>query len=203
MNRRTTRVIRDRLVEIAARLLSRRLAGAEKWEDLYDLGLPGLHLAKTQWDGRGEFEPFAIERIRWAMLDELRKQKRGARSMAVAATELSARENGRPYAEVVRVEDPQHEAEISIDDVVDGGGANYHVDLAAADGVEKDADRMRLRRAVKELPTPEDKVMEAYYYKGMTFAEIGKELGMGETTAFECHARAMRRLRKLFGSDGD
>ena len=33
--------------------------------------------------------------------------------------------------------------------------------------------------------------------------QIGKELGMGETTAFECHARAMRRLRKLFGSDGD
>ena len=56
---------------------------------------------------------------------------------------------------------------------------------------------------VDEMPTPEDKVMEAYYYKGMTFAEIGKELGMGETTAFECHARAMRRLRKLFGSDGD
>jgi RNA polymerase sigma factor (sigma-70 family) len=195
---RPPRIIRDRIVETAARMVSRRLHSRVPWEELYDLGLPGLHLAKLAWDGRGMFEAFAHQRIRWVIIDELRKRRRTSGPMAMAAAELAATEHARSVREVAVSETAQEDAEGSIDDIVDGGGANFFVDVEAATVVEDDAERIRLRRAVKELPPPEDKVIEAYYYEGMTFAEIAEELGMGETTANDAHARAVRRLKKLF-----
>lgn len=199
---RPTRVIRDRIVETAARMVSRRLHGRVPWEELYDLGLPGLHLAKTAWDGRGMFEAFAHQRIRWVIIDELRKQRRTSGPMAMAAAELAATQHARSVRQVAVSETPQEDAEGSIDDVVDGGAANFFVDVAAATVVEDDAERIRLRRAVDELPPPEDKIIDGYYYQGKTFAEISQELGMGETTANDAHARAVRRLKKLFKESG-
>lgn len=188
---------RDRLVEICARLISRRTTGQVRWEDVYDLGIPALVEAKAEWDGRGVFEPFALQRVRWAMLDGLRKRRREPVTMALAAAELSARQNAKTVADVVRAGDDHPAiAELSIDDVVDEAAFDYALDLGALREAEEAAERQKVRRAVKALPPPQDEVMERYVYKGETFADVATALGLTPPAVFKIHAAAVQSLKQ-------
>jgi len=199
--RRPAGPIRDRLTETVARQLERRLGRSVPWEELYDMGLPALHAAKTAWNGQGRFEAFAMQRLRWKMLDELRKRRRDSQSMALAAAELAARRHALTEDQLHRSHAPQRDAELNIDDIVDSACASYAIDVAAGEVVPHDADRMRLRRAVEELPPPEDQVIDRYCYLGQTFEEVASHLGIGESTAMDIHGRAVKRLQRLF-ADG-
>lgn len=191
---------RHKLVAIVAWLMFKRLGGRVSFEELYDLGVPGLAVAHHEWDGKGPFEPFAMARIRWAMIDELRKRRRDPVIMALTAVELSADNHSHTAEELARaggnVEDAAGE---SIDEIVDNAGGNLSVDVCGAERVEEDIERIRLRRAVKELPPPQDEVMDRYVYQGETFKEIGEALSLSGAAVFKIHEAAVRTLVRLLG----
>lgn len=198
MIRRPPGPARDRLTEIVARQMERRLSRSVSWEELYDLGLPAAHAAKLAWNGQGRFEPFAMERIRWKILDELRKRRREEQSMALAASELSARQHAMTEDQLHRSHTPQRDAEVNIDEIVDGAALNYAIDVEAGEVVAHNSDRMRLRQAVDELPPPEDQVIHRYCYLGETFDEVASHLALAEATVRGIHGRAISRLKRLF-----
>ena len=188
---------RDDRVSAAARAVATRIQHRISEGELYDIGLPGLHFAEKAWDGRGDFDAFAIQRISWYILDELRRARkhdvvvRAAASAELAAEQYALSETS-PHATFHQEED----AAKSIEEMIEAGAANFAMELVAADDVEEDVERMKLRRAVEELPPPEDEVVHGYYYEGKTFAELSRDLNMGETTAVDAHARAIGRLKQ-------
>jgi RNA polymerase sigma factor for flagellar operon FliA len=198
MNRRGNEPVRDRLVELTASAMATRLGGRRHFDELYDLGVFGLVSARREWDGRGQFEPFAMERIRWAMLDGLRQRRRDALGMARVAAELAAQQHARRPQEVYAAGDgSQQIAEQNIDEIIEAAAANYAIDLDTA--VEHEAERMRIRRAISDLPPPQDQIFDRYYYEGQTFEEVADALGMKVTTVFELHVKGVQKLTRQFG----
>ena len=202
MSRPGTRAPRHRLIELAARQMHRRIGDQTGLtvDDLYDLGVPGLAAAQAEWDGRGQFEAFAFQRIRWAIVDGLRKRRRDPLTMAVAAAELAAEQVPRTLQDIRGTTfDLKGAAEESIDEMVDAAGASFAVDVEGAERVEEDVNRLRLKRAISELPPPQDQVMERYIYLGETFEDVGKAVGLTAAGVCKMHARALRTLRTRLG----
>lgn len=201
MSRAPTEFPRHRLVQIVAHQMERRLGFAVRLPELYDLGLPGLATARAEWDGRGNFDAFAIQRIRWAMIDELRKRRRNPQSMALAAAELAAHQHGRTREDVYATStNPRAAAEENIEEVVDSGAGSYAVDIDAAEAVETDSERMRLRRAVTDLPPPQDQVIHRHSYLGESFQEVSEALGIPRATVFDLYSKAVTALRRSFAT---
>lgn len=174
------------------------MAGRIRWEEIYDLGVTALVEARAEWDGRGDFEAFAIQRVRWAMQDSLRKRRRDPVTLALSAAELAARQHDRSAASVARLGDEaQPLAELSIQEVVDDAALNYSLDLGSLEEAEEDVERLHVRRAVKALTPPQDEVMERYVYKGETFAEVAEAMGLSTTAVFKIHAQAVRNLKAM------
>lgn len=206
MTRASLKGPRHRLLEIVARQMARRFGSTIRLsvEDLYDLGVPGLARAHADWDGRGNFDPFAMQRIRWAIVDGLRKRSRDDLTMATAAAELSAEQTPRTLDDLRGATfDLKGAAEETLDEVVDMGGANLAMDLEGADAVEDDVNRIRLLRAISALPPPEDLIMERYTYHGDTFEEVGKAVGMSSAAACKIYAKAVRTLRRQLGDPAE
>jgi RNA polymerase sigma factor (sigma-70 family) len=202
MSRDGVRGPRHRLIEMVAWQMHRRVGDQTGLtvSDLYDMGVPGLATAQAEWDGRGQFEPFALQRIRWAIVDGLRKRRRDPLAMAMAAAELAAEQLPRTLADIRGAAlDLREAAEECIDEVIDVAGANLAIDIEGAERVEDDVNRLRLRRAISELPPPQDEVMERYVYRGETFEDVGKAVGLTAAAVCKMHARALHALRLRLG----
>jgi RNA polymerase sigma factor (sigma-70 family) len=52
-----------------------------------------------------------------------------------------------------------------------------------------------IRAAISGLNFRQQAVIIGRYYDGLTFAELGEELGISEPAAFQLHSRACKRLR--------
>ena len=82
-------------IEITADDLNRAAACARRWapaqfeEDAYSAACYALFRAAEKFDGRGTWGGYSGERMRWAVLDELRRQSRIA-GVPVEADTLAA-----------------------------------------------------------------------------------------------------------------
>lgn len=202
MSRDRARAPRHRLIQIVASQMYRRVGDRTglTLDDLYDLGVPGLATAHAEWDGRGHFEPFALQRIRWAIVDSLRRRRRDPLTKAMAAAELAAEQVPRTLQDIRGTTfNLKEEAEASIDEMVDAAGASFALDVEAEERVEEDVNRLRLKRAISELPPPQDQVMERYIYFGETFEDVGKAVGLTAAAVCKMHARALKALRRRLG----
>jgi RNA polymerase sigma factor for flagellar operon FliA len=164
-----------------------------------------------QWDGRGQLQSFAAQRIKWAILDGLRRMRgRSKKSEAPFATELHALTAAERAADAL---DPPGEAGLDADDraamatLIESAALGYTLDLVVATAdidlavddhadVEQEAELMRLRRVVNTLPDRERMVVERHHFAGESFHEIAESTGSKTTTVFNLHARALQRLRK-------
>lgn len=191
-----------RLIELVARQMERRIGFRVPCSELQDLALPGLLLARKEWDGRGNANAYAMERARWAMIDGLRKRSRDALTMALSATELAADRCSRTAQDAYDAPDPALAAEEAIDDLIDTAAVNLAVDFAAATTTELDADRIRLRRAITELPPPMDQILERHLYRGQTFAQVATELQLPLASVHDLHGRGVRQLTRQLGPSG-
>jgi RNA polymerase sigma factor for flagellar operon FliA len=207
------------LLEPVARRLLRRLGTEAEIDELRSLGWPGVIEAAKSWDGRGSFDNFAAQRIKWSILDGLRAERRLGRARsrgfavdlcAFSATERAADDFGRRWQEG----DPAaiQDDEAALDAVLATAALDCAVDFIVAAGdlavasdqsedVEEQAERLHLRRAVHALPERERVVLERYSYGGETFKEIATSLGEKPSTIFDVHARAIELLRKGFAPD--
>ncbi|MFN3730592.1 RNA polymerase sigma factor FliA [Comamonas testosteroni] len=195
-------------------------------DDLIQVGMIGLAEALSRFESEQgvQFDTFASQRIRGAMLDELREGDWMSRSSRKSQKEIEQALNrleqrlGRPPLE----SEIAAELGMALDDYqsllgkVRGTQLVYLEDIGGGDGDDGDdylerhvadsgADpfallrdqRMRcaLVEAIKALPEREQYVMGMYYEHDMNLKEIAAVLGVTESRVCQLHSQAIARLR--------
>jgi RNA polymerase sigma factor FliA len=221
-----TRPVRDRLLvhyTPLVRAVAHRVAtGLPSYVDVADLvqsGVFGLIDAVERFDPERcpRFEGYAAQRIRGAILDELRAQDWVPRTVRGRARELE-RAQERLEARLGRAATEQELAAdlglplrdlraagrqtllVSVEAMEEGGGALSEVlaDEAAADPVSVVQERETVRQlsvAVSQLGDRDRDVIRMYYLENRTLAEIGRLLGVTESRVCQLHSRLVGRLR--------
>jgi RNA polymerase sigma factor for flagellar operon FliA len=193
--------------------------------DLVQSGIFGLVDAIEKFEpARGlRFETYAMQRIRGAILDDLRSQdwvprvvRARAREAERALERLGARLHRTPTDGELAVElgitqddlrdlysQLQLTSVVALEDLVAAGkDSGSLVDTLPDDGavdpvavlVDQD-NRRQLAEAIAQLAERDRIVVSLYYFESLTLAEIGKVLGVTESRVSQLHTRAVMRLR--------
>ncbi|WP_190822064.1 FliA/WhiG family RNA polymerase sigma factor [Saccharopolyspora pogona] len=193
--------------------------------DLIQSGIFGLVDAIEKFEPeRGlKFETYAMQRIRGAILDDLRAQDWVPRSVRSRARDVE-RALERLEAKLQRTATDaelagelelsldglrelfaqlQMTSVIALDDLIGAGPAQASLaetlpDDRAEDPVAALVDRdsrRQLAEAVERLSERDRVVVTLYYFENLTLAEIGKVLGVTESRVCQLHTRAVLRLR--------
>ena len=194
-------------------------------DDLIQVGMIGLTDALSRFDAAQgvQFETFATQRIRGAMLDELRgndwmsrgnrRQQRidrsgGAQARAEARPRAAAKarspsEMGISLAEYQELLGKVRGTQlVYLEDMTGDDGDDDFLDRHVADDeanplAQLQDHRMReaLVEAIKNLPEREQYVMSMYYEHDMNLKEIAAVLGVTESRVCQLHSQSIARLR--------
>jgi len=194
-------------------------------DDLIQVGMIGLSEALTRYEvAQGvQFETFATQRIRGAMIDELREgdwMSRGSRKsqkeIERAVQRLEQRLGRSPIESEIAAE-----LELSLADYQDllnkvrGTQLVYLEDMNGSSDDEssfldrhvadESADPVHLLRnhrlreslveAIKTLPEREQYIMSMYYEKDLNLKEIAAVLDITESRVCQLHSQSIARLR--------
>ncbi|MCE9639164.1 MAG: RNA polymerase sigma factor FliA [Betaproteobacteria bacterium] len=211
------------LVKRLAYYMMASLPPSVEIDDVIQSGMMGLlDAAKRFKDTFGaQFETYAVQRIRGAMLDGLRQSDwlpRGLRkSLRQVETTISRLEqkNGRPPTETELaaalgmaladyqqlLQDARGYQLVSSEDLQRHGDESY-IDHYYSDdrpdplqSMLDDDRRHTLIAAIEDLPDREKKVMGLYYEQELNLREIGDVLGVSESRVCQLHTQAIARLR--------
>jgi RNA polymerase sigma factor for flagellar operon FliA len=208
------RYVADRMIE--------RLPHNVQVEDLVGAGVFGLFDAVEKFDlSRGvKFETYCVNRIRGAMLDELRHMDwvpRLTRARANKLEEAYARlekQNGRAPTDV----ELARELRISLDQLdelfrevsgasivtlqrrtLDKDPNQLGVDIMEDQKIEgplpANTRRDLLEFCKKKLSVKERYILMMYYFEDLTLKEIGQILDLSESRVCQLHAKLVSRLR--------
>jgi RNA polymerase sigma factor for flagellar operon FliA len=211
------------LVRRLAHQMIAKLPANVELDDLIQVGMIGLNDALSRFDaGQGvQFETFATQRIRGAMLDELRGgdwmsrgDRRHQRSIEAAVRKLEQRLQRAPSESEIADEMGMLLADYQeLLGKVRGTQLFYLEDLSGDDGddfldrhvADEGANplamlqdqRMReaLVDAIGRLPEREQHVMSMYYEHDMNLKEIAAVLGVTESRICQLHSQSIARLR--------
>jgi len=210
------------LVTGVAAKLAVRLPASIELADLVQSGTFGLMEAVDRFDPWREvrFDGYAAQRVRGAMLDELRAQDWVPRSIRARSREVErareavvartgrtptdrelAAELGVGLREVRHAVRPVHVVSADLLDQPAGSGhrvADLLVDETVPDPVVVAARRETSRElcaAVAQLGERDRLVLRLYYLENRTLAEIGSVLGVSESRVCQLHGRLVSRLR--------
>lgn len=77
--------------------------------------------------------------------------------------------------------------------------ALYEGDVFADEGADLDkfADRIALQQAIATLTDHQQRIIKGYYFDGLTYVELGEELGISEAGVRQAANRALKQLRKI------
>jgi len=212
------------LVRRLAHQMIAKLPANVEIDDLIQVGMIGLPDALSRFDAAQgvQFETFATQRIRGAMLDELRGNdylsrgtRKHQRSIESAVSRLEQQLGRAPHeSEIAK------EMGISLTEYqellgkVRGTQLVYLEDMSGAEGDSDFLDRhvadtesnplaqlqdQRMRgaliEAIKVLPEREQYVMSMYYEHDMNLKEIAAVLKVTESRVFQLHSQSIARLR--------
>jgi RNA polymerase sigma factor for flagellar operon FliA len=212
------------LVRRLAHQMIAKLPANVEIDDLIQVGMIGLNDALSRFDaGQGvQFETFATQRIRGAMLDELRGadwMSRGTRkqqrTIEAAVHRLEQKLGRAPQESEIAKElgvtlseyqDMLNKVRgtqlVYLEDMSGEGSEDDFLDRHVSD---KDADPLRqlndyrlrgaLVEAIKTLPEREQYVMSMYYEQDMNLKEIAAVLGVTESRVCQLHSQSIARLR--------
>jgi len=213
------------LVSRLAHHMMAKLPANVQVDDLIQVGLIGLSEALTRYQAAQgvQFETFATQRIRGAMLDELRENdwmSRGSRKsqkeIEQAVRRLEHRLGRAPLETEIAAELKLSLADYqSLLGKVRGTQLVYLEDMAHGEDGEdgfldrhlgdSDADPMNMLRdqrlrqalvaAIKTLPEREQYIMSMYYEKDMNLKEIAVVLDVTESRICQLHSQSIARLR--------
>jgi RNA polymerase sigma factor FliA len=213
------------LVRRLAHHMMAKLPQSVQVDDLIQVGLIGLSEALTRFEASQgvQFETFATQRIRGAMIDELRENDWMSRGSRKSQKEIE----GALHRLEHRLGRSPNESEIAdelgmtlgdyqsllnkvrgtqlvyLEDMAKGGdGDDSFLDRHVADS---DSDPMQLLRnqrlrqslveAIKVLPEREQYIMSMYYENDMNLKEIAAVLGITESRVCQLHSQSIARLR--------
>ena len=207
------------LVRRQALTLQVRLPASIELDDLIQAGMVGLLEALGRFDATqgATFATFASQRIRGAMMDELRTRdwlprsvRRSARAVDDAVRRLE-QQLGRPpeEGEIARDLDmPLSEYQQLLNDTNSGQLLPFEEWVAeGGESVKEEAtnlpfdqfldqqQRQSLIDAIDALPEREKLLMALYYQEELNLKEVGAVLGVTESRVSQLHSQAISRLR--------
>ncbi|VVE04162.1 RNA polymerase sigma factor FliA [Pandoraea anhela] len=211
------------LVRRLALQLMAKLPASVELEDLIQAGMLGLLDAANRYQETqgAQFETYASQRIRGAMLDELRELdwasrgiRKTAREIEKAVQRLEQRLGRGPSESEIAGEMSigLSEYQQMLQDV-HGCQLIYYEDFEAADEepfidricADPGADPLTMLLdeglrggvidAIDRLPDREKLLMSLYYEQGLNLREIGAVLEVSESRVCQLHSQAISRLR--------
>ena len=217
------------LVRHEALRLQVRLPASVELDDLLQAGGIGLLNAVERYDAlQGTaFTTYAVQRIRGAMLDELRSRdwaprsvRRNAREVASAMQKVEQRV-GRPateqeVAQILDIDlaeyrqillDTNNSQLFSYDEWREEHGESVepllegHEDANPLQHLLEGNLRQRVIEAIEALPEREKMVLTLYYQEELNLKEIGAVLEVGESRVSQLHSQAIKRLRARLNND--
>ena len=208
---------------LAHRLLAKLPANVE-YDDMVQAGMIGLMdaIGRYEADQGTQFETYANQRIRGAMLDELRNidwlprsVRKNQRAIEAAMSKLEhrlgraaggseiAREMGIPVAQYQELlQDAKGSQLFYYEDYHEDEGGGSYLDRHAPDNSGDPSAALRDKRfrteLIKEidtLPEREKQLMGLYYEQDLNFREIAAVMGVTESRICQLHTQAVTRLR--------
>lgn len=214
------------LVKYLAGRLAVKLPSFIGQEDLESYGVFGLLEAVEKFnpDLGVSFKAYAYNRIRGAMIDEIRKLNWIPRTLwqkiqllnatkerlqkelgEQASHEALAEAMGITVSELYKLEGQVNLLSLSSLDetvsVADGERVRWGDMIQDSDSpdpldmIEKEESKQLLIKAIEELPEKDRTVLALYYQEELTLKEIGKVLDVSESRVCQLHTRALNRLR--------
>jgi RNA polymerase sigma factor, FliA/WhiG family len=212
------------LVKKLAHMMRARLPPSVEVDDLIQAGMIGLLDAASRYEEvhGAQFETYAMQRIRGAMLDELRSNDWMPRGM---------RQNMRKVEDAIRTLQqrlgrPPNESEVArqlnlsvkayqdllfdgaghqlvyYEDFFDSESSEHFLDRHTADVAEDPLQmlmdsgfRQAVVDAIDALPEREKLLMGLYYEQEMNLKEIGAIMGVTESRVSQLHSQAIARMR--------
>ncbi|HJV88474.1 MAG TPA: RNA polymerase sigma factor FliA [Noviherbaspirillum sp.] len=212
------------LVKKLAHQMKAKLPPSVEVDDLIQAGMIGLLDAIGRYEEThgAQFETYAVQRIRGAMLDELRNSdwlprgiRQNMRKIEEAMNKLAQRLGRTPketeIAKELKVSLEEYQEMLS-----EGSGHQlvYYEDFHDKDENEHFLDRycvdeasdplkalmntgfrQAVIRAIEALPEREKILMGLYYEQEMNLKEIGAVMGVSESRVCQLHSQAIARMR--------
>jgi len=211
------------LVKRIAHQMMTRLPYSVQIDDIIQAGMIGLLDAASRYDEihGAQFETYATQRIRGAMLDELRSAdwlprslRRDTRKIELSISRMQQKLGRAPNeAEIademgVPLEEYQQKLQQSR-----GSQLMYYEDFQDEDHNDfferfefaEDSDplallqderfKTELMNAIEKLPERESQLMGMIYEQEMNLREIGEVFGVSESRISQLHTQAVARLR--------
>lgn len=211
------------LVKRIAHHMMLKLPGSVDVDDLIQAGMIGLLDAASRYDElRGaQFETYAAQRIRGAMLDELRgadwlprSMRRDTRRIENAISRLQQKLGRAPNeSEIAKalalglaeyqqlLQEARGAQLVYYEDFHNEDEESFfdrHDYSSAANPLELLQDerfRAALMQAIERLPERERQLMGMHYEQEMNLREIGAVMGVSESRVCQLHSQAVARLR--------
>lgn len=211
------------LVRHEALRLQVRLPASVELDDLIQAGMIGLLGAIDGYDPQQgtQLRTWITQRVRWAMMDELRERdwvprrvRSNARDVASAIRRVEQR-LGRTASETEVAEelgipletyqqilmDTNTSQLFSLDELQDeqNGGVEQpgeqHEQQNPLQQLLSSTLRQRVIEEIQRLPEREQLLLNLYYQQELNMKEIGAVLGVGEPRVSQLHSQVIKRLR--------
>lgn len=214
------------LVRKLAHHMMVKLPASVQVDDLIQVGLIGLSEALSRYEATQgvQFETFATQRIRGAMIDELRENdwmsrgsRKSQRDIEKALRKLEHQLGRSPLESEIATELGMTLADyqtllgkvrgtqlVYLEDMAhredgeDGFLERHDTEDGSGDPMELLRDqrlRQSLVAAIKTLPEREQYVMSMYYEQDMNLKEIAAVLAVTESRVCQLHSQSIARLR--------
>ena len=213
------------LVKRIAHHIMAKLPASVEVDDIIQAGMMGLKDAVGRYVEKqgAQFETYAAQRIRGAMLDELRScdwVPRGIRknmrtiekAMHVLEQRLGRQPSEQEIANHMEMSLPDYQQMLQearghqlvyYEDYSEGADEHFldrhagHTHPSPLENMLEASMRERLIEAIEDLPEREKMMMGLYYEQDLNLREIGAVMGVSESRVCQIHTQAVARLRSM------
>lgn len=195
------------VLEHVVRWMARRLGDSVPFEDMRAYAHEALLEAVSTFDpSRATLATYVARKVRWAILDGIKRERRSRRALARATGLLCAERLSLELASAPDEPGFSEDDHVSaLDRLLEAHAAALALGLVAASSSPEEHTSLAemahaLRHAIGALPERERKLVERHYFQGEDFDEIAAELGISKSWASRLHAQAIQSLGEAIAS---